>query len=129
MANDYNELTREEARILLNKGTERAGSGEYCDSESEGTYACRQCNAQLYASKDKFHSGCGWPSFDDEIAGAVRRETDADRQARAVVAGVLSDEHERERFQSRGLHAPVMPRPRLQPSQSLEAQFATRRHV
>jgi methionine-R-sulfoxide reductase len=78
MANDYNKLTPEEARILLDKGTERPGSGEYCDTEHEGIYACRQCNARLYESKDKFHSGCGWPSFDDEISGAVRRETDAD---------------------------------------------------
>tara|TARA_R110002096_G_scaffold361075_3_gene554143 strand:+ start:35948 stop:36340 length:393 start_codon:yes stop_codon:yes gene_type:complete len=78
MANDYNKLTKEEARVLLDKGTERPGSGEYCDSENDGIYACRQCNAQLYSSKDKFHSGCGWPSFDDEIEGAVRRETDAD---------------------------------------------------
>ncbi len=78
MADEYNTLTAEEARILLHKGTERAGTGEYTDTESAGTYVCRQCNAQLYSSGDKFHSGCGWPSFDDEIAGAVRRERDAD---------------------------------------------------
>lgn len=74
----YNKLSKEERRIILNKGTEWAGSGELLDNKAEGTYICRQCNAALYRSTDKFESHCGWPSFDDEIAGAVRRETDAD---------------------------------------------------
>lgn len=78
MAGNYNQLSKEEARIIVHKGTERAGTGEYVDTVTEGTYLCRQCNTRLYRSGDKFHSGCGWPSFDDEIAGAVLRETDAD---------------------------------------------------
>ncbi|MFY9344971.1 MAG: methionine-R-sulfoxide reductase [Planctomycetota bacterium] len=73
---DYNPLTKFEADVILNKGTERAGTGEYTDTTADGTYVCRQCNAALYRSTDKFHSGCGWPSFDDEIAGAVERHSD-----------------------------------------------------
>lgn len=72
----YNPLTEFEADVILHKGTERAGTGEYTDLEAAGTYVCRQCNAPLYESKSKFHSGCGWPSFDDEIAGAVQRHDD-----------------------------------------------------
>jgi peptide-methionine (R)-S-oxide reductase len=74
----YNELTDKEKYVLLNKGTERAFTGEYTDNKKMGTYVCRQCNAPLYHSNDKFNSNCGWPSFDDEIPGAVRREVDAD---------------------------------------------------
>ena len=81
----FNTLTSAEARVILHKGTEYPGTGEYTDSESAGTYVCRQCNAALYRSTDKFHSGCGWPSFDDEIAGAVERHTDADGMRTEIV--------------------------------------------
>lgn len=74
----YNELTEEEARVIIHKGTEWRGTGEYTDNKAPGTYICRRCNLPLYESEDKFESECGWPSFDDEIEGAVRRETDAD---------------------------------------------------
>ena len=79
---EYNKLTPEEARVIINKGTERADGwgykGEYTKTDAEGLYVCRQCNAPLYTSEHKFQSGCGWPAFDDEIAGAVRRDVDSD---------------------------------------------------
>ncbi len=74
----FNRLEPEEARVILGKGTERAFIGEYTDLMDAGAYVCRRCNAPLYRSESKFHSGCGWPSFDDEIPGAVKRETDRD---------------------------------------------------
>ena len=74
----YNQLTPEEQRIIEFKGTEMPFTGEYNDHYQLGTYICKRCEAPLYKSQSKFSSGCGWPSFDDEIAGAVRREIDAD---------------------------------------------------
>jgi len=73
-----NELTPEEKRVILDKDTEAPWTGELLDEKRTGTYVCRQCGAELYASKDKFDSHCGWPSFDDELPGAVKRTLDAD---------------------------------------------------
>lgn len=72
------ELTPEEKRVMIDKGTERPFTGKYYDFKEKGTYVCKQCGAPLYRSEDKFDSGCGWPSFDDEIPGAVKRSMDAD---------------------------------------------------
>lgn len=77
-AMQYNKLTPEEERIIKNKGTEAPFSGEYNKFYKKGTYYCKQCGSALYKSEDKFDSGCGWPSFDDEIPGAVKRIPDAD---------------------------------------------------
>ena len=75
---NYNKLTPEEEYVILHKGTERPYTGELTDNKETGTYVCRQCDTPLYRSEDKFDSRCGWPSFDDEIEGAVTRVPDAD---------------------------------------------------
>jgi peptide-methionine (R)-S-oxide reductase len=78
LAMQFNKLTKEEERIIMRKGTEIPFSGEYDNFYEEGTYICKSCNAPLYSSKSKFDAGCGWPTFDDDFPGAVKRVTDAD---------------------------------------------------
>ena len=73
-----NELNEEEKMVIIDKGTEMPFIGEYVNNKETGVYVCRQCNAALYNSKDKFESTCGWPSFDDEIVGAVNKSLDKD---------------------------------------------------
>lgn len=73
-----NPLTPEEEYVIVHKGTERPFTGEYEKFDKKGTYICKWCNAPLYKSESKFDAGCGWPAFDDEIPGAVKRTTDAD---------------------------------------------------
>ena len=82
---NFNLLSAEEKRVIIKKGTERPFSGEYYLHEENGTYICKQCNTPLYRSAQKFHSGCGWPSFDDDISGAVKRVADADGRRIEIV--------------------------------------------
>jgi peptide methionine sulfoxide reductase msrA/msrB len=81
----YNKLTPEEEAVIIGKGTERPFTGIYYDNWEEGTYVCKRCGAPLYRSTDKFDAQCGWPSFDDEIPGAVKRAPDADGMRTEIV--------------------------------------------
>ncbi len=72
------QLTEEEAHVILRKGTEYPGTGEFNKHFEDGVYTCRQCGTPLYASSSKFDSGCGWPAFDDALAGAVLSLPDPD---------------------------------------------------
>lgn len=82
---NWNILTPEETRVIVNKGTEYPGTGSLLNNKEKGTYECKRCNAALYRSESKFESECGWPSFDDEIPGAVKRVPDTDGRRTEIV--------------------------------------------
>ncbi len=86
----YNPLDQREAYVILRKGTEPPGDGGYTMTKDPGIYLCRQCNARLYKADHKFESHCGWPSFDDEIKGAVTRHADADGHRVEIVCANCS---------------------------------------
>ncbi|MDX1651126.1 MAG: methionine-R-sulfoxide reductase [Brumimicrobium sp.] len=88
MENDkkaFNELTPEEAHVILKKGTERPFTGALLNNKAKGVYTCKRCDSPLYTSESKFNSMCGWPSFDDEIPGAVERVPDADGRRTEII--------------------------------------------
>ncbi|MFA7397059.1 MAG: methionine-R-sulfoxide reductase [Crenarchaeota archaeon] len=75
---NYRKLTPEEEQVIVNKGTEVPFTSKYYAFWGKGTYICKRCGAKLYRSENKFEADCGWPSFDDEIPGAVKRLPDSD---------------------------------------------------
>lgn len=97
----YNKLTKEEAYVIEDKGTEAPFSGEYDDFYEDGTFICRKCNAPLFSSQSKFDAGCGWPAFDENFPDAVKRTIDADGDRTEIscancgahLGHVFTDEH------------------------------------
>lgn len=101
---EYNKLTKEEEAVIVNKGTEYPGTGKYDKFFEKGTYTCKRCDAPLYTSVSKFDAHCGWPAFDDEIKGAVKRIPDADGHRTEIVCAKC-DAHLGHVFVGEGLTA------------------------
>ncbi len=74
----FNDLSKQESSVINNKGTEMPFTGKFKNFYEKGTYICKKCGAALYSSSSKFKSDCGWPSFDDEIKGAINKYPDPD---------------------------------------------------
>jgi len=85
-----NELTPEEKRVIIDKGTEYPYTGKYDRFFENGLYACKQCEQPLYRSNSKFNSGCGWPAFDDEIPNTIKRILDKDGKRTEIVCAACN---------------------------------------
>ncbi len=85
MKENWRKLSEKEKQVILEKGTERPYTGEYDNFFKDGVYHCKQCDQPLFHSDTKFHSGCGWPSFDDTIPGSVSEVLDADGRRTEIV--------------------------------------------
>jgi peptide methionine sulfoxide reductase msrA/msrB len=97
-------LSAEEERVIVHKGTEAAFSGRFVGHKADGTYACKRCGAQLFSSSSKFDSGCGWPSFERALPGAVREQVDADGRRTEIVCAACGG-HLGHVFRGEGLTA------------------------
>ncbi len=98
---NWRKLTRAEESVIVHRGTERPFSGEFERTFAAGTYACKRCGAELYRSEDKFDARCGWPSFDQEVPGAVKRLRDADGE-RVEIRCARCDAHLGHVFEGEG---------------------------
>lgn len=102
MKKTHNSLTPAEKKVIVEKGTESPFSGEYYLNKKVGTYSCKRCDEALFKSSDKFDADCGWPSFDDEIRGAIKRNMDEDGRRTEIVCANC-DAHLGHVFEGEGL--------------------------
>jgi peptide-methionine (R)-S-oxide reductase len=82
---EYRKLTKQEESVIVHKGTERPHTGKYTNNTAKGIYLCKRCSTPLYTSESKFKSDCGWPSFDQEIKGSVKRIPDPDGMRTEII--------------------------------------------
>lgn len=102
-------LSAAEYQVLRQAGTERAFTGEYTDTETEGVYRCRACGYELFRSTEKFHSHCGWPSFFSPLAGdhVIERRDTSHGMVRTEVLCARCKSHLGHVFEGEGYDTPT----------------------